>query len=683
MEEAQGSTAHFAVFMLSLATIFLVPLTIWKLVFYSPDEQADGSVVRPWKQVQGPAQASAKKRGPLTRGNLVLLLLWVAYVGLLMYTRQASLALKPFDPFEILGVEPGASTKAVRSAYRRLALKFHPDKNPDASAHKYFTEQIQKAYKALTDKVSKENFEKYGHPDGPQGFSFGVALPEWFFTKDSKQAPLVLAFLLIVGIVGPMAVALVYLSKSNSSLSRKVSQETYKSFARPPGGVREAQGLGRILETFVLAEEFQDPYVPLPDDVPDRLKAVAELEKTMKREYPELSSRNFLAKWGPSEKRAFFLLLCHLQRKEAMIPEVLLDDLHKILNRCPAVLNALMEIATLPRPDNSYPFPHGWMTPATAAAELSQCICQAVDPKLLATRASDASLQQIPGITADAIKALKKQKVTSLKDLSMKKPAERQELLALAELDASHAQDAERMAVAIPHVCMKADLEGFFADVGIIQGVRATLYARVLLTRTCHHEAITSRKDPFVPGKGETVEAFTPYLPQPKEERWWLLVGDSKTNKLWCSSQVNLEQAEREGVKVLRARHESANACVPSWVLDGAMPGFAETPVDKAEEEEGEEIGMQIALPFFAPVAGKYDVVVRLVSDCWIGADVSMTVPIVVLSDSEQTKAQMRDAERKMREEVQEAADSDDDLFAEEEEYSDEDGGSESGDGSS
>ena len=35
---------------------------------------------------------------------------------------------RPFDPFEILGVTPGATEKDIKRAYRQLSLKFHPDK---------------------------------------------------------------------------------------------------------------------------------------------------------------------------------------------------------------------------------------------------------------------------------------------------------------------------------------------------------------------------------------------------------------------------------------------------------------------------------------------------------------------------------------------------------------------------
>ncbi|KAL4272744.1 hypothetical protein GQ457_13G026830 [Hibiscus cannabinus] len=77
-------------------------------------------------------------------------------------------AIQVFEPFSILGLEPGASDSEIKKAYRRLSVQYHPDKNPDPEAHTYFVEYIAKAYQALTDPISRENFEKYGHPDGRQ-----------------------------------------------------------------------------------------------------------------------------------------------------------------------------------------------------------------------------------------------------------------------------------------------------------------------------------------------------------------------------------------------------------------------------------------------------------------------------------------------------------------------------------
>jgi translocation protein SEC63 len=43
---------------------------------------------------------------------------------------------RPFDPFDILGVSPGATDKEIKRAYRQLSLKFHPDKvRASSNAH--------------------------------------------------------------------------------------------------------------------------------------------------------------------------------------------------------------------------------------------------------------------------------------------------------------------------------------------------------------------------------------------------------------------------------------------------------------------------------------------------------------------------------------------------------------------
>lgn len=65
------------------------------------------------------------------------------------------------DYYKILGIVKGASDDDIKKAYRKLALKYHPDKNKEASAEEKFKE-VAEAYEILSDPKKKEIFDKYG-----------------------------------------------------------------------------------------------------------------------------------------------------------------------------------------------------------------------------------------------------------------------------------------------------------------------------------------------------------------------------------------------------------------------------------------------------------------------------------------------------------------------------------------
>ena len=67
------------------------------------------------------------------------------------------------DYYDVLGVSRTASDQEIKSAYRRLAVRYHPDKNPnDASAEEKFKEAAE-AYSVLADGEQRRRYDRFGH----------------------------------------------------------------------------------------------------------------------------------------------------------------------------------------------------------------------------------------------------------------------------------------------------------------------------------------------------------------------------------------------------------------------------------------------------------------------------------------------------------------------------------------
>ena len=78
------------------------------------------------------------------------------------------------DYYEVLGVPKNASADEIKKAYRKLAIKYHPDRNPDdKNAEEKFKEAAE-AYDVLSDADKRAKYDQFGHSMGPQGFGGGA-----------------------------------------------------------------------------------------------------------------------------------------------------------------------------------------------------------------------------------------------------------------------------------------------------------------------------------------------------------------------------------------------------------------------------------------------------------------------------------------------------------------------------
>ena len=81
------------------------------------------------------------------------------------------------DYYEVLGVERNATEEEVKRAYRKLAVKFHPDKNPDDPHAEEKFKELGEAYDVLMDPDKRAAYDRFGHAafaPGSAGFDRGV-----------------------------------------------------------------------------------------------------------------------------------------------------------------------------------------------------------------------------------------------------------------------------------------------------------------------------------------------------------------------------------------------------------------------------------------------------------------------------------------------------------------------------
>jgi translocation protein SEC63 len=260
--------------------------------------------------------------------NLVgIVIAWILVIYLVNLVKNDG-EVSSFDPYQILGVQQDAAVAEIKKAYRKLSLKYHPDKNIGNKLAEEMFLKVAKAYEALTDETSKENYKKYGNPDGKQALEVSIGLPKLLL--DNPKVVLVL-YLVFMVIVIPSVVAVWY-SNSKQFGEKNVLYDTYNAFYQL---IQENYTIRNLPEIIAASSEFRAVNEPKQSDI----EPMSKLYETMKNEKLMLKPKFE----QPKILRGNLLLHAHMHRMTKDLNEV--RDLPSTLLTSPLIFLSIF-IAT-------------------------------------------------------------------------------------------------------------------------------------------------------------------------------------------------------------------------------------------------------------------------------------------------------------------------------------------------
>uniref|UniRef100_A0A4W6EDP0 SEC63 homolog, protein translocation regulator n=1 Tax=Lates calcarifer TaxID=8187 RepID=A0A4W6EDP0_LATCA len=406
----------FFYFLTSFVGLIVIPATYY---LWPRDQNAEQLRLKSLRRVHGRClwyrlrlMKSQQSIVP-TLKKAALLFGWAVFLLLAYKVSKLDREYQEYNPYEVLNLDPGASLSEIKKQYRVLSLKFHPDK----------------AYAALTNEQSRQNWEMYGNPDGPGATSLAIAsflfllscvfLPQgtWWYRSIRYSGDQIL--------INTTQLFMHFMYKTPNMNMKRLAMVLTAAFEFDPRSNKEA--------TIRPTDNIE---------VPQLIRELGNIN--VKKKEPPFCY--------PYSLKARVLVLAHLARMD--VSEELEEDQRFVVRKSPALLQEMINVGCqLTMMANSR---GGFHAPRLVTIEncmkLTQMIVQGLQE-------SKSPLLQLPHFEEEHLRYCisKKYKVRSLQDLVSLKDSDRRSMLRFL----GEEKYDEVMAVlgSFPHITMDTKLQ--------------------------------------------------------------------------------------------------------------------------------------------------------------------------------------------------------------------------------
>ncbi|KAJ7257906.1 Sec63 Brl domain-containing protein [Mycena haematopus] len=514
--DESGNMASY--FIITFLALLLVPFTISLIPSRSrsanqPSLCECGPCIAQRKRIRGSKlQLPGKKMSFVIVG-------WAAFAYLCWKVAGAKTDNLIYNPFEILGIGSGLNEKEIKSHYKKLSKQFHPDKvrvtaNETIEMIQDRFVKLTKAYKALTDPVIRENWEKYNNPDGRQEVSTGIALPSWIVAGHNNIYVLGVYAILVGGVL-PMLVGRWWFG-SRQKTKDGIHANSAAAFFQ---NLKEESTEADVVRALASAYPFEA--VPSVKESTDALEAEVR-EAVGPTVWAGIVGEN------ARRRRAMVLLYAHLLRLN--VNKALAKEQSALLLQTPLLLSALLTISQS----------RNWMAPTLAIMRLHAFFAQALPP----APAPKHPLAQLPSIKPSEVPANDKNYAAfahTLEGQSDGRVVDVRKALShwgrVEIVDVSFRVIGERIITpsSIVYLVVKlrvAPPDAEPAKVEEVDGEDVKRLARIAEEREMAF--LNSRKDAedLQPGQTFSSAAHAPFWPGTRKPSWWLVLADDKSNRV-------------------------------------------------------------------------------------------------------------------------------------------------------